>query len=77
MSATDTLLSIDTRWVLVALLLVLDLWAISLIVRARPPWREALLWSAIILLCPIIGCLFWYVLGPKPDLRRERPRPFE
>lgn len=56
----------DSRWVLVALLLVLDVWAIGLIVRARPAPRVGLLWSAIVLLCPIVGCLFWYVLGPKP-----------
>jgi hypothetical protein len=63
--------AIDTRWVLVVLLLLLDLWAIGLIVRARPPLREGILWSGIVLLCPVIGCLFWYVLGPKPDLRRR------
>ena len=42
----------DSRWVLVALLLVLDVWAIGLIVRARPAPRVGLLWSAIVLLCP-------------------------
>lgn len=73
MTALEALLSLDTRWVLVALLLVLDAWAIGLILRSEAPWREALLWSAIIVLCPIVGCLFWYVLGPKPDLRADRP----
>jgi hypothetical protein len=56
----------DSRWVLAALLLVLDGWAIGLIARARPALRVGLLWSAIVVLCPIVGCLFWYVLGPKP-----------
>ena len=56
----------DSRWVLAGLLLVLDAWAIGLIVRARPALKVGILWSAIVLLCPIIGCLFWYVLGPKP-----------
>ena len=56
----------DSRWVLAGLLLVLDVWAIGLIVRARPALKVGILWSAIVLLCPIIGCLFWYVLGPKP-----------
>ena len=56
----------DPRWVLAALLLVLDAWAIGMIVRARPSLRVGLLWSAIVVLCPIVGCLFWYALGPKP-----------
>ena len=60
--------ALDTRWVLVVLLAVLDAWAIGLIVRARPARRVGLLWSAIIVLCPIIGLLFWYALGPKPVL---------
>jgi hypothetical protein len=62
----DFVNSLDTRWVLAALLVALDAWAIGLIIRARPQRRVGLLWSAIVLLCPIVGCLFWYVLGPKP-----------
>jgi hypothetical protein len=61
---------LDSRWVLAALLFALDAWAIGLIVRARPTPRVGLLWSAIIVVCPVIGCLFWYALGPKPVLDR-------
>jgi Na+/proline symporter len=68
----DLVEGLDNRWVLAALLLALDLWAIGLIARARPSRREGLLWSTIVLLCPIVGCLFWYVMGPKPDLSRGR-----
>jgi len=62
----DLVNGLDTRWVLAALLAALDAWAIGLIVRARPRFQVGLLWSAIIVVCPVIGCLFWYVLGPKP-----------
>jgi hypothetical protein len=62
----DAILAMDTRIMLLVFLLVLDAWAIWLIARARPPLKEGLLWSAIVLFCPIIGCLFWYALGPKP-----------
>ncbi|MDT8435400.1 MAG: PLD nuclease N-terminal domain-containing protein [Gemmatimonadota bacterium] len=64
--------SLDTRLLLAGYLLVLDIWAIVLIARARPGWREGLLWSAIVLFVPIFGCLFWYALGPKA-LRRPPP----
>jgi len=62
----DFVIRLDSRVVLAGLLVVLDAWAIGLIVKARPEPRVGLLWSAIIVLCPIIGLLFWYALGPKP-----------
>lgn len=65
----EAILALDTRIMLLVFLLVLDGWAIWLIVKARPPLKEGLLWSAIVLLCPIVGCLFWYALGPKPFSR--------
>jgi len=68
-TATPELLrNLDTRWVLAILLVVLDIWAVTLIWKARPPRREAVLWSGIVLLCPVVGCWFWYILGPKPIL---------
>jgi hypothetical protein len=62
----EAILATDTRLMLLLFLLVLDAWAIALIIKARPPLREGVWWTAIVLLCPIIGCLFWYALGPKP-----------
>lgn len=62
----DWILALDTRWVLAVLLLVLDVWSIDLIVQARPGAKEITLWSAVVLLVPVFGCLFWYALGPKP-----------
>jgi hypothetical protein len=62
----EFVVGLDSRWVLAGLLIVLDAWAIGLISRAKPGRKVGLLWSAIIVLCPIIGLLFWYALGPKP-----------
>lgn len=59
---------LDTRWVLAACLAALDAWAIGLLVRSDGSRREKVLWSGVIVLCPIVGCVLWYVLGPKPDL---------
>lgn len=66
--------AIDTRWFLVFCLAVLDAWSIGLIVRSRAPRKDRIWWSVIVVLCPIIGCLFWYTLGPKPliPLPKER-----
>jgi len=62
----ETILALDARWVLAALLLAIDVWSIGLILKARPGQREAVLWCAIVLLVPVFGCIFWYALGPKP-----------
>ncbi len=62
----EWVIGLDSRWVLAVLLAVLDGWAIGMIYRARPTRRVGLLWSAIIIMAPIIGLLFWYALGPKP-----------
>ncbi len=65
-----TAASVDPRLVLLALLLTLDSWSIALVWSATVPRREKVLWSGVIVLCPIIGCLFWFVLGPNAP----RPR---
>ena len=58
--------AIDTRWFLVLCLIVLDAWSIGLIMKSGAPGRDKAWWSVIVILCPIVGCLFWYTLGPKP-----------
>lgn len=64
----DAASRIDARIVLVAALLVLDIWAIGMTVSSSASRKEKALWSVVVLLCPIIGCLFWFSLGPKPNL---------
>lgn len=64
----DAVGALDSRWLLALLLVVLDVWAVGLVLASGARRREKILWSGVLILCPIIGCLFWYVLGPKPRL---------
>ena len=64
----DFINGLDARVLLVVLLIVLDVWCMMLLWRSPADRREKWLWTGVIVLCPIVGCLFWYVLGPKPDL---------
>lgn len=64
----EAVLGLDSRLILVACILVVDAWCIILIATSEAGRRERWLWSAVVLACPIVGCLFWYVLGPKPVL---------
>lgn len=70
----DAAARVDSRWVLAVTLLLLDLWCIGLLLRSDGSARSKALWAGIILLCPIVGCVLWYVLGPKPDMLPEEER---
>lgn len=67
----DAAAGIDSRWVLAVTLLLLDVWCIGLLLRSDGSVRSRLLWTGIIILCPVVGCVLWYVLGPKPDMLPE------
>ena len=69
MTIVETIGSLDTRWLLAVLLLAIDIWSIGLIFRARASRRETVLWTCVVLLVPVFGCIFWYALGPKPGPR--------
>jgi hypothetical protein len=75
----DAAAAIDSRLLLLLLLAVLDIWAIGMTLASNGSRREKVLWSAVILLCPIFGCIFWFNLGPKPYLlgsvRSSKRRP--
>jgi len=61
----DAAARLDPRWVLAVLLGALDLWASMLVWFSGTTRRDKVLWTVVIVACPIIGCLFWFVLGPK------------
>jgi len=65
----DLAASIDPRILLAALLGVLDAWPIGEVWLSRSARRDKWLWTGVVLVCPIIGCLFWFVVGPKAPRR--------
>ncbi len=66
--------ALDNRGILIFFLLIIDTWAIRLILTSSATRREKAKWIAVVLFCPIFGPLFWYVLGPKPHFGSFRPR---
>jgi len=61
----DAAASVDPRITLGVMLGLIDSWAIGEVWLSRAQPRDKLLWTGIVLVCPIVGCLFWFVLGPK------------
>lgn len=70
----NALNQVDSRVLLLVCVVLLDAWAVGMVLSTDASRRQRWLWTGVILFCPIIGCLLWYVLGPKPDLLGgERP----
>ncbi|MCG8467450.1 MAG: PLDc N-terminal domain-containing protein [Gemmatimonadetes bacterium] len=61
----DAAAAVDPRVVLLLMLGALDVWATTLVWFSTSATRDKVLWTVIIIGCPIIGCFFWYVFGPK------------
>lgn len=68
MEALRELGRVDMRWALAAYVAAVDLWCIVLLARAPASPRRKVLWALVVLLCPLLGCVFWYVLGPTPEV---------
>lgn len=66
----DWAASIDQLILLVALLVALAGWSVAEVWLSRATLRDKWLWTGIVVICPIIGCLFWFVLGPKAPRTR-------
>ena len=48
------------------ILLVLDILAIVKLVNSKAPTDKKILWTALIILLPLLGLLLWYLFGqPK------------
>ena len=56
---------LDSRLVLFSLLLIMHAWAGTLVFLSNANRRDKTLWIIILVACPIIGCIFWFVFGPK------------
>ncbi|UMZ14970.1 PLDc N-terminal domain-containing protein [Pseudomonas sp. MPFS] len=53
-------------WIgLCAILLLLDLWAINSIWRSDNSSGSKALWTALVVLLPVLGLVLWGVLGPR------------
>lgn len=47
------------------LILALDIWALLGIWSSSTPTATKLVWTAVIILLPLIGVILWYFIGPK------------
>jgi hypothetical protein len=47
------------------LVLIADIWAIVNIVQSGADTTKKVLWTALVILLPVLGFLLWFFLGPR------------
>ena len=57
-------MTMDITGIGALLILVVDIYAIVMIVQSAARDIEKLLWVLLVLILPVIGVIVWYVAGP-------------
>lgn len=61
-------MQIEYVWIVLAVIvLLLELWAISVVLRSTRGWETKGLWLVILIFVPLLGLLLWAVCGPKKN----------
>lgn len=64
-------MQIEYVWIgLAVILLLLELWAINIVLRSTGGWETKGLWLIILIFVPLFGLIAWAMFGPK----REQPK---
>lgn len=66
-------MQIDYIWIVLAvILLVLELWAINIVLRSTGGWETKGLWLIILIFVPLFGLIAWAMFGPKREMAQQR-----
>lgn len=58
-------MGIEVSGIFGLVLLIADIWAIISVVQSQAGTGSKVLWVVLILLLPLLGLIFWLLLGPK------------
>ncbi|MGR3890100.1 hypothetical protein [Pseudomonas sp. 1152_12] len=66
-------MQLETIWIILAvILLVLELWAINVVLRSTGGWETKGLWLVILIFVPLFGLIAWAMFGPKREMADQR-----
>jgi magnesium-transporting ATPase (P-type) len=66
-------MQLETIWIILAvILLVLELWAINVVLRSTGGWETKGLWLVILIFVPLFGLIAWAMFGPKREMPQQR-----
>ena len=58
-------------WIILAvILLLLELWAINIVLRSTGGWVTKGLWIVVLIFVPLLGLIAWAMFGPSAKWRR-------
>lgn len=60
-------------WIILAvILLLLELWAINIVLRSTGGWVTKGLWIVVLIFVPLLGLIAWAMFGPKREMAQHR-----
>ncbi|MFL1552648.1 PLD nuclease N-terminal domain-containing protein [Pseudomonas sp. O64] len=66
-------MQLETIWIILAvILLILELWAINVVLRSTGGWETKGLWLIILIFVPLFGLIVWAMFGPKREMADQR-----
>ena len=65
-------MQLETIWIILAvILLILELWAINVVLRSTGGWETKGLWLIILIFVPLFGLIAWAMFGPKREMAQH------
>lgn len=66
-------MQLEYVWIgLAVILLLLELWAINVVLRSTSGWETKGLWLVILIFVPLFGLIAWAMFGPKREMAEHR-----
>ncbi|MBC3964007.1 PLDc N-terminal domain-containing protein [Pseudomonas simiae] len=65
-------MEIQYIWIgLAVVLLLLELWAINIVLRSTGGWETKGLWVVVLIFVPLLGLIAWAMFGPKREMQQQ------
>lgn len=65
-------MQLEYIWIALAVfLLLLELWAINVVLRSTSGWETKGLWLVILIFVPLLGLIAWAMFGPKREMAQQ------
>lgn len=65
-------MQLEYIWIALAMiLLLLELWAINVVLRSTSGWETKGLWLVILIFVPLLGLIAWAMFGPKREMAQQ------
>ena len=66
-------MQIEYIWIVLAVvLLLLELWAINIVLRSTGGWETKGLWVVVLVFVPLLVLIAWAMFGPKREMAQQR-----